>query len=78
MYLGPYLGPYSILVTAGLGGIYIYSYCSYYGCYRVVKAVIKITSGTAIRITCNIAVKIASGIGEVANKISRGFCGDSY
>ena len=29
LYLGLYLGPYSILVTAGSGGVYIYSYYSY-------------------------------------------------
>ena len=37
LYLGPYLGPCSILVTASSGGVYIYSCCSYcgycYGCY---------------------------------------------
>jgi hypothetical protein len=31
LYLGPCLGSYSILVIAGLGSVYIYSCCGYYG-----------------------------------------------
>ena len=69
MYLGLCLGPYSILVTAGSGGICIYSYYSCCGCYGVARAVIKITSGVAIRTTYSVAVKIASGISRVVGGI---------
>ena len=62
-----YLGPYSILVTAGLGGVYISSCCGCCGCYRVAGAAIKVTSNTAIGITCSTAVEIAGGI-------SKAFC----
>ena len=68
LYLSPCLGPCSILVTAGSGGVYIYSYCSYCGCCRVAGAAIKIASGIVIGTTCSIAVKIAS-------RISKDFCG---
>ena len=78
LYLGPYLGPYSILVTAGSGGVYIYSCCSYCGCYRVAGAAIKVAGGTTIRITYSIVVGIASGIGEAASGIGRGSYRDSY
>jgi hypothetical protein len=63
LYLGPCLGPYSILVTAGLGGIYIYSCYSCYGCYRVAGAAIRVAGGIAIEITYSAAVGIAGGIG---------------
>ena len=66
LYLGPCLGPCSILVTAGLGGVYICSCCSYYGCCRVAGAVIRVTSGTAIKTTCGTAVGIASGINRAS------------
>ena len=77
LYLGLCLGPYSILVTAGLGGVYIYSCCSYYGCYRVTGAVIRVASGTVIRTTYGVAVRIASGISKAASGIGGGSCGDS-
>ena len=75
LYLGFYLGLYSILVTAGSGGIYICSCYSYYGCYRVAGAAIKVASNTVIRTTCSIAVGIASGISGAASRISRGSYG---
>ena len=75
-----YLGSYFILVTAGSGGIYIYSCYSYYSCCGVIRAAIKVTSSTVIGITCSAAIKIAggisrtaSGIGRTASKISGGF-----
>ena len=69
LYLGPCLGPYSILITAGSGGVYIYSYYSYYSCCGVAGAAIKITSSTAIGTTYNTAVGIASKIGGTASGI---------
>ena len=69
LYLRFCLGPYSILVTAGSGGVYIYSCCSYYSCYRVAGAAIRVTSSTAIGTTCSTAVKIAGGIGGAASGI---------
>ena len=77
LYLGLYLGPYSILITAGSGGVYIYSYCSCYSCCGVTKAAIKVASSTAIRTTYSTAVGIASGISKTANRISRGSYRDS-
>ena len=68
LYLGPCLGFCSILVTASLGGVYIYSCCSYYSCYRVAGAAIRVAGGAAIGTTCSTAVGIAGGI-------SGGFCG---
>ena len=81
LYLGPYLGLYSILVTAGLGGVCIYS--CYYSYYRVAGAAIKVTSNIAIRTTCSIAVKIASRISKAFYRCCcrcycRDFCGGSY
>ena len=73
-----YLGPYSILVTAGSGGVCVYSYCSYCGCYRVVGVAIKVTNSTAIRTIYSAAVKIASRIGEAASGISGGSYRDYY
>ena len=64
LYLSSYLGLYSILVTASLGGSY-YSYC---GCYGVAGAAIKIASGTAIGTTYSTAVEIAGGINKVFYK----------
>ena len=78
LYLGLCLGFYSILVTAGSGGVYIYSYCSYYGCYRVAGAAIKVASSTAIRTTYSTAIKIASRIGGAASRIGGGSYRDSY
>ena len=78
LYLSPYLGPYSILVTAGSGGVYIYSCCSCCGCYRVAKAAIKVVSGIAIRTTYSTAIKIAGGIGGAASRISKSSYRDSY
>ena len=71
LYLSPCLGPYSILVTAGLGGVYIYSYYSRCrgscgGYYFILS-----TAGSAIGITGGTAVGIAS-------KIGGGSYGDSY
>ena len=65
LYLGPCLGPYSILGTASLGGVYRCSCC---GCYRVAGAAIRVAGGTAIGTTYGAAVRIAGGI-------SGGFCG---
>ena len=73
MYLSPYLGPYSILVTAGLGGVCMYSYYSCCNCYRVAGAAIRVTSGIAIRTTYSIAVKIASKISGTASEINKAF-----
>ena len=78
MYLGPYLSPYFILVIAGLGSVYIYSYCGYCNCYKVAGAAIKVTSSTAIRITYSIVVGIANRISRTANKISGAFYGRYY
>ena len=69
LYLGPCLGPYSILVTAGLGGVYIYSCCSccggsYKGYYSTLS-----TASSAIGTTGSAAVEIVGGI-------SRGSYGD--
>ena len=69
LYLGPCLGPYSILVTAGSGSVCVCSYCSCYGYYGVIGAAIKVTSNTAIGTTCSTAIKIASGISKAANRI---------
>ena len=77
LYLGPYLGPCSILVTASLSSVYIYSCCSCCGCCRVVGAAIKVTGGAVIGTTYSVAVGIASKIGGVAGGISGGSCGDS-
>ena len=71
LYLGLCLSPYSILVTAGLGGVYIYSCCSCYSCCRVAKAAIRVASGAAIGITCSTVI-------EIASRISGGFCGGFY
>ena len=49
------------------------SCCSYYGCYRVAGAAIRVTSGTVIETTCSIAVKIASGIGGAAVELAEVF-----
>ena len=73
-----YLGLYSILVTASLGGVYIYSCCSYCGCCRVVGVAIKVASSVVIGTTYGTAVKIASGIGGAASGISGGFYKDYY
>ena len=67
LYLSPYLGPCFILVTAGSGGIYIYSCYSYYGCCGVAKIAIKVTYNIVIGTTSNTVVKIA-------NRINKGFC----
>ena len=56
LYLGLYLGPYSILSTASLVRV-----------IGVIKAVIKITSSTAIGTTGNTAVKIAGRISGTAS-----------
>ena len=87
LYLGLYLGPYSILITAGSGGVYIYSYCSCCGCYRVARAAIRVANSTAIRVATGTVIGITSGttVG-IANRISRGsyghyykyYCGDFY
>ena len=60
---------------AGLGGVYVYSYCSYYSCYRVAGAAIGVAGSAVIGTTCSAAVGIASGIGRAAGGIGRGFCG---
>ena len=78
LYLSPCLGPYSILVTVGSGGVCIYSCCSYYSCYGVAGAAIKVASGAAIGTTYSAAVGITSGIGRTASGISGGSCRDSY
>ena len=55
-----YLGPYSILVTAGLGGVCVYTCCS---CCGVAGAAIKAASSAVIGTICGAAVRIAGGIG---------------
>ena len=72
MYLGPCLSPYSILVIAGSGGVYIYSHCGCCGCYRVVGAAIRVASGAAIKTTCSAAVGIAGGISKAFYRTSCG------
>ena len=74
LYLGLCLGPYSILVTAGSGGVCMCSCCS---CCGVAGAAIGVAGGAAIGTTCGTAVGIASGIGGVASGIGGGSCGDS-
>ena len=75
LYLGPCLGPYFILVTAGLGG----SCCSYCGCCGVAKAAIRVAGGAAIGTTCGAAVGIANGIGRAFYRTSyKCFYRDSY
>ena len=78
LYLGSYLGSYSILVTAGSGGVYIYSCCSYYSCCRVAGAAIKVTGGAAIGTTYSTTVRIASGIGGAASEIKMSFTDLAY
>ena len=78
LYLGLYLSPYSILVTASLGGVCIYSCYNCYGCCGVAGTAIKVASSTVIRTTYSAAVGIASGIGGAASGISGGSYGDSY
>ena len=76
LYLGLCLSPYSILVTAGSGGVCVYSCCSCCGCYKVAGAAIKIASGAAIGTTYSIAVKIAGGIsGGSYRRYYRCYCG---
>jgi hypothetical protein len=72
LYLGPCLGPCSILGTASLGSVCVCSCFSYCGCYRVAGAAIRVASGAAIGITCGTAVGIAGRIGGV---VCRGSCG---
>ena len=62
LYLGPYLGLYSILVTASLGGVCMCSCYSCYSYYRVAGAAIRVTGSAAIRITYSTAVKTANKI----------------
>ena len=73
MYLGLCLGSYSILVTASLGGVYIYSCCSYYNYYKIAGAAIRVTSGTVIKTTYSTAIKIAGEISGTASGISKVF-----
>ena len=81
MYLGPYLGLCSILVTAGSSGVCVCSCCSCCGCYsccgccRVAGAAIEVASSAAIGTTCGTAVGIASGI---ASGIGGAFYKTSY
>jgi hypothetical protein len=76
LYLGPCLGPYSTLGTAGLGSVYICSCYNCCGCYRVAGAAIRVASGAAIWTTYGVAVGIASGIGGGSYGGSyRGCCG---
>jgi hypothetical protein len=75
LYLGPYLGPCSLLVTASPGSVCVCSCCSCCGCYRVAGAVIRVAGGAAIGITCGAAVGIASRIGGVAGRIGGASCG---
>ena len=77
LYLGPCLGPYSILVTAGSGGVYVYSCCSCYGCCGVAGAAIGVASSAVIRTTCGAAVGIVSRISRAASGISGAVCGGS-
>ena len=72
LYLGPYLGPYSILVTASSGGVYIYSCCVRYSCYRVAGAAIRVASSTEIKTTYSIAIGIASRINKASYRASCG------
>ena len=78
LYLGFCLGPCFTLVTAGSGGVYVYSYCSYCGCCGVAEAAIRVTGGTAIGITYNTAVGIAGGIGGAAGGIGMLFTDLAY
>ena len=79
LYLGPCLGLYSTLVTAGSGGVYVCSCCGCYRhYYRVAGAAIGVTGGAAIGTTCGAAVGIAGGIGGAFCGASCGrSCGDS-
>ena len=75
LYLGLYLSPYSILVTASLGGVYIYSYYSRCGdsCGNYYSTLS--TAGSAIGTTSGAVVKIASEISKDSYKDS---CGHYY
>ena len=83
LYLSPCLGPCSILVTAGLGGVYMCSCCSYCrgsckGCYSILS-----TASSAIGTTGGAAVGIASGISRGSYKdfcecCCRHYCGGCY
>ena len=77
LYIGPCLGPCSILSIVSSGSVYIYSYCSCCGYYGVAGAAIRVAGGVAIGITYGIAVGIASGIGGAASGIGGAFCGAS-
>ena len=70
LYLGLCLGFYSILVTAGLGGVCARSCYNYCSCYGIAGATIGVAGGTVIGITCGTVVGIAGGIGGA-------FCGAS-
>ena len=63
LYLGPYLSPCSILGTAGLGSVCVYSCCSCYSCCGVAGAAIVVAGGAAIGTTCSVVVRTAGGIG---------------
>ena len=79
LYLGPCLGPYSILVTAGSGSVYIYNCCSCCSCCRVTGAAIRVASNIAIGTTCSTAVRTASGIsGHSCRYYCGRCCGYSY
>ena len=78
LYLGPCLGPYSTLVTAGSGGVCICSCYGCCGCCGVAGAAIEVTSGAAIRTTCSAAVKIAGEISRVAGEIRMSFINLAY
>ena len=75
LYLSPYLGSYSILVTASSGGVCVCGCCgcySYYGCCGVAEAAIRVTSGAAIGTTYSTAVRIAS---KISGGSYRYYCG---
>ena len=80
LYLGPCLGPCSILVTASSGSVYVCSCCGCRGCCGVAGAAIGVAGDTAIGTTYSTAVEIAGGIGGAFCRASyrASYCGASY
>ena len=69
LYLGPCLGPCSLLSIVSLGGIYIYSYCGYYGyCQVVISVACQGVIGVGIYVLDSI---VAIAIGQAGRRISK-------
>ena len=69
LYLGPCLGPYSILGIASLSGVYIYSCCGYCGYYQVaISIAYQGIIGVGI---CVLDSVVAVAIGQAGGRTSR-------